>query len=156
MRRVAQVLAAALAGALSSLSLAGAASADPVSELRPINLRVAGGEAEWHPSNDFQINWDQPTPAAADSPIKAAHYLLRDATGAAVTPVIDLPGNVLQLEHLRVPRGPGRYTAEIWLEGSDHRLGPHVSAMLSFDDALPGKLSPWRPAAGCPATPRRW
>jgi hypothetical protein len=144
-KRLAQVLAAALAAAASSLSPAGAALADPTSELRPINLRVAAGEADWHPSNDFQINWDQPTPAAADSPIKAAHYLLRDATGAAVTPVVDLPGNVLQLEHLRVPRGPGRYTAEIWLEGSEHRIGPHVNAMLSFDDALPGRAQPLAP-----------
>jgi hypothetical protein len=145
-KRVPRALIATLAVAASSLSLAGAALADPASELHPINLRVAGGEADWHPSNDFQINWDQPTLAAADSPIKAAHYFLRDAAGAAVTPVIDLPGNVLQLEHLRVPGGPGRYTAEIWLEGSDHRLGPHASALLRFDDALPGKAQPLAPA----------
>jgi hypothetical protein len=145
-RLVPQVLVATLAAAASSLSFAGAALADPASELRPINLRVAGGEADWHPDNDFQINWDQPTPAAVDSPIKAAHYLLRDSTGTAVTPVIDLPGNVLQLEHLRVPGGPGRYAAEIWLEGSDHRLGPHVSATLRFDDARPGKAQPLAPA----------
>jgi hypothetical protein len=143
---VPRILVAALAAAASSLSLAGTALGDPASELRPINLRVAGGEADWHPDNDFQINWDQPTAAAADSPIKAAHYLLRDSTGAAVTPVTDLPGNVLQLEHVRVPGGPGRYSAEIWLEGADHRLGAHLSATLRFDDARPGRAQPLAPA----------
>jgi hypothetical protein len=146
MTPVARILAVAVATILSSLLLVTVALADQASQLRPVNLRVAGGETEWNPDNDFQINWDRPAVSAEGFPIQAAHYLFRDPAGNVLTPAVELVGNVAKLDHLRVPGGPGRYTIDIWLEGPGQQLGPQVSATLRFDDARPGKAQPLEPS----------
>jgi hypothetical protein len=141
----ARILGLGLATCLASLLLAPAAIAGQASQLLPVNLRVIDGEAEWHPGNEFRIRWDQPPIAAAGFPIEAVHYLLRDSTGAPLTAAMELPGDIVSVD-VRVPRIPGKYTAEVWLEGPEGQLGPPVSATLRFDDARPGKAQPLGPS----------
>jgi hypothetical protein len=141
LRRATQALLAALATGLASLLLTVAAVADQAAQLRPIDLRVLGGEDAWHADNDLRLNWDRPPVAAQGFPVKAINYRIRDAAGALVTPPTRLPGDRTQIEHLHLPR-PGTYTADVWLEGPDAQLGPAVSAHLRFDDTPPGPAQP--------------
>ncbi len=146
MRRTAPIL-LTLAAALASLLLAAAAAADQASQLRPINLRVSGGEDNWHPDNDFRLDWDRPPVADQDFPVVAVDYRIRDAAGTAVLPETRLPWATTQIENLHVPPTPGIYTADVWLVGPGGQRGPQVSAALRFDDARPGQAQPL-PAPG--------
>ncbi len=127
--------------ALLALVAAAPATAGPAAQLYPINLRVNGGEAGWHPDNDFRLDWDRP-PAAAGFPIAATHYRVRDASGATVIPATRLPWDKPEIDHIHLPAVPGVYTAEVWLEGPGRELGPSVRAALRFDSAAPGPVQP--------------
>lgn len=123
---------------------ANGAAADPISQLRPIDLRVSGGDV-WQADNSFRLDWDRPPVAAAGLPVKAVHFRLRDDTGRVVLPATSIPGDVTRIEYIHVPSGPGRYLADVWLESSDGRTGPAVSAALLFDDTRPAPARPLAP-----------
>jgi hypothetical protein len=145
MRRAALIL-ASLAAVFSSPPLATIAVADQAAQLRPINLRVNGGDDGWRADNDFRLDWDRPPVAAQGFPVKALNYRIRDAAGAVVTPSTRLPWDRTVIDHLRLPPRPGIYTADVWLEGPDSQLGPEVSAQLRFDDVRPGPAQPFAAA----------
>lgn len=127
-RRVVAGMALAL-----TLIVAGAGAAQ-AADLEPRKIRVGGGEGTWQAENNFRLDWDQPS----GGPPVAIHLRLRNASGTVVTPEIRFPSDDNRLERIRVPSGPGRYTAEVWLEGSGGEIGPPVAATLLFDDARPG------------------
>jgi hypothetical protein len=135
----------ALTTALISLLFAAAAAADQASQLRPINLRVFGGEDAWHPDNDFRLDWDRPPVADQGFPVVAVDYRIRSAAGIVVVPETRLPWDTTQIENLHVPSGPGIYTADVWLVGPGGQRGPQASAALRFDDVRPGRAQPLPP-----------
>jgi hypothetical protein len=134
------LLVAALLGASS-------AAAELDTRLRPLDLRVAGGEDAWHAENDFRLDWDRPGVA-----VTAVNYRVRDAHGDVVVPAVRLPWDTAQIEDIHVPPEPGVYTAELWLEGNGSTSGPEVSATLRFDDVRPGAARPLAPAGWAPAS----
>ncbi|MFN8163744.1 MAG: hypothetical protein U0R26_07910 [Solirubrobacterales bacterium] len=107
----------------------------------PAHLRVAEGEVNWHADNDFRLDWD---PAPADLPLIAAEALVRDANGQVVASR-RIPAAMHQVEHLRVPSDPGRYTAEVRFEDV-FGLGPASRVTLLFDDVRPGPSRPLPPS----------
>lgn len=120
------------------------AGADPLEELRPVNVRVSGGEDNWHADNDFRLDWDGA--AGPGIVVTAVDYLIRDEDGGVVHPATQIPRAVKDIDHIRVPSIPGVYTAEVWLEGTMGVEGPAVSAKLRFDDVPPGAVRPLVPA----------
>jgi hypothetical protein len=146
MRRTAHPVLVALATVIASLLLVAVAVADQASQLRPIDLRVFGGEGTWHADNDFRLDWDRPPVAEQGFPVTAVDYRIRNAAGTVVVPETRLSWDTTQLENLHVPSGPGIYSADVWLEGPGGQRGPQVSAELRFDDARPGSAQPLAPA----------
>jgi len=139
-----RLLASLVSLALLAASLpATGAAADPISQLRPLDLRVSGGEDAWHPDNSFRLDWDRP-PAADALGVRAVHFRLRDSAGHVVS-ATSIPHDEAVIEYIHVPSGPGRYLADVWLESSDRRTGPAVSAVLRFDDVRPGSARPLAP-----------
>jgi hypothetical protein len=141
LRRALGILGASLAVVVASLLLAGTAAADPAAQLRPINLRVSGGEAVWHPDNEFRLDWERPPIADQGFPISAVDYRVRDAAGTVVVAETRLPAEATTIALIHVPR-QGAYSADIWLEGPNGERGPQVSATLLFDDVRPGPARP--------------
>jgi hypothetical protein len=141
--RILATLALAAAGALPGADVA---VADQASQLRPIDLRVFGGEDAWHADNDFRLDWDQPPISEQGFPVNAVHYRVRDPAGAVAIAEVRLPWDTTQIENLQLPSGRGAYTADVWLEGHGGPAGPVVSAALRFDDARPGAAQPLAPA----------
>lgn len=129
-----------LAIAAMGLVPALATAAEP---LRIANLRVEGGEANWHASNVFRLDWDQPP---ADP--RAVRYRVWDSEGNPALGPIRKANVVKAIDSLPVPPVPGVYTVEAWLEDSAGQMGPPAYATLRFDDA--------RPAAPAPVTPDGW
>jgi hypothetical protein len=148
MRQATRMALLALATLFASVLPATMAAADQASQLRPINLRVSDGEANWHPENDFRLDWDRPPIAEQGYPVTAVDYRIRNAAGAAVVAETRLPWDVTQIEHLHIPfpYSPGIYTADVWLVGPDGQRGPPASAALRFDDVRPGPAQPLAPA----------
>jgi len=110
-----------------------AAEATPI---QPIDLKVDGGEENWHPSRMFALNWSNPPGVAA------VHYRLLGPGGRALIGDTSLPRAANTIDHLSVSPAPGAYTAEVWLEDANGAQGPPVSAKLRFDDARPGAVEP--------------
>jgi hypothetical protein len=107
------------------------------------NVEVVGGEASWHASNFFRLEWQQsPAPPAY---ARAVLYRLYDPEGALVTGPTRI-SNVTTFVDLTVPRLPGTYTIEAWLEDSAGQMGPPAYAGLRFDDAVPPPPVPVAPA----------
>jgi len=119
-----------------ALTLALVCPAGAGATVQPTDLRVDGGEDNWHPSRMFALSWSNPPGVAA------AHYRLLAPGGGVLIPNTTLPWAANAIEHLSVPATPGAYTAEIWLEDSGGEQGPAVSAKLRFDDARPGAVEP--------------
>ncbi len=119
------------------------------------NLRVSGGEASWHPVDDFRLDWDRPTGQPRAS---AVHYLVRDEAGEIVLPAQRIAGEVGVIRHIHVRSGPGVYRAEVWLEGPNGETGPVATAGLRLDDVAPKPAHPIGPsgwiAADAPAVVR--
>jgi hypothetical protein len=132
--RVGAVLTVALLATIVSASPAGASPA------RPTNLYVAGGEESWHPENRFELEWDNPS-SGAEPPLAAVHYRIRSPLGAAIE-----EGRIgwvtAGIAGLTVPKAPGIYTAEVWLEDSTGAEGLAAAAQLRFDDRRPGQIEP--------------
>src|SRR5262249_3893285 len=64
----------------------------------PANLRVSGGEQNWHADNDFRLDWDR-----VDPPPSTVDYLVRGPAGNEIARVTGLPGETLTIEHIHVP-----------------------------------------------------
>ncbi len=124
-----------------------ALATSPVKAAEPpsiANLRVAGGEATWHPVDNFLLGLDRP---AGQPPALAVHYLVRDHAGEIVVPARRIAGEVQTIGQIHVGSGPGLYRAEVWLEGPRGETGPIASAGLRFDDVAPGPAHPLPPGA---------
>ena len=113
-------------------------------ELRPVNLRVSGGESNWHADKEFRLDWDRP-PSDQIHAVTAVKFRVRSASGAVVVPTTTLPWDTDRIEPIQVSPIPGIYTADVWLEGLLGAIGPAVSASLRFDDARPGNARPVAP-----------
>ncbi|HEU4736951.1 MAG TPA: hypothetical protein VFS48_08015, partial [Solirubrobacterales bacterium] len=133
-------LAAAIAAAALSL-LAAPVGEVGASPSQPIDLRVDGGEDNWHPGRMFALSWSNPVGGVA------AHYRLLSPTGQVLVADTTLPWAANAIEHLSVPPAPGAYTVEVWLEDASGATGPPTGAKLRFDDARPGNVEPL-PAPG--------
>ena len=112
--------------------------------LRIENLQVEGGEADWHPSTAFRLDWTQ-VPGPPVTP-RAVLYRLFNAEGHLVAGPVRTTENLRKIEPLEVPPVPGAYTAEIWLEDNEGRYGPAAWATLRFDDTVPAPAAPQAPA----------
>jgi hypothetical protein len=124
----------ALGGALvAALTCTVPAAASPA---KPVELHVAGGDG-WHADNRFELGWTNP--ATTGSPLVATHYRLRDPLGLTIEErriawVSD------GIAGLTVPKVPGSYVAEVWLEDAAGEQGPAAAAPLRFDDARPAPV----------------
>jgi hypothetical protein len=115
---------------------------------QPLDLQVSGGESNWHADNDFRLDWDLPA-----ATVTAVDFRVRDAEGREVIPETHLPGPVTTIDHIYIPVvghccmvDPGRYTADVWLEGPNGEKGAPESAMLLFDPARPASIQPSAPS----------
>src|SRR3954463_12082684 len=117
-----------------------AAASEP---LRIENLQVEGGEATWHASKAFRLDWTQ-VPGPPVYP-RAVLYRLYDAEGDLVEGPVRNTENVRMVDPLEVPPLPGEYTVEAWLEDSEGRAGPPSRATLRFDDTVPAPPAPQPP-----------
>jgi hypothetical protein len=128
----------ALACACAFPALAGATE-----PLRIEDLQVQGGEANWHASSAFRLNWTL-VPGPPVYP-RAVIYRLFDSEGRLIRGPVRNTEHPRAIEPLDVPSVPGVYTAEIWLEDSEGRAGPAVRASLRFDDTVPPPALPQAP-----------
>jgi hypothetical protein len=78
-----------------------------------MDLRVGGGEDNWHAGRMFALSWSNPPGVAA------AHYRLLAPAGGVLIGDTTLPWAANSIEHLSVPAAPGAYTAEVWLEDTN-------------------------------------
>jgi hypothetical protein len=120
------------------------AAAQATEPLRIENLQVEGGEANWHPSNAFRLDWTQ-VPGPPVYP-RAVVYRLFDSGGNLIAGPVRNTENLRMLDPLEVPPVPGIYTAEVWLEDGEGRAGPAARATLRFDDTVPFPAAPEAPA----------
>lgn len=139
-RRFGNALCLAALAAACALPAAAAAS-EP---LRIANLRVEGGEASWHATNVFRVDWEQvPGPPAEPA---AAIYRVYDSGGALVEGPVRETTKLTAIDTIPVPAAPGAYTLEIWLEDPEGQAGPAAHAQLRFDDAAPLPPAPVAPS----------
>jgi hypothetical protein len=132
---------AALTVVLALVLAPGSAASAIVTDLLPANLRVQSG-GSWQADKDFRLRWDL---QGEVSPLPTTiHYrLINQQTGSAITGIKIWGANELQIG---IDSGPGRYTAEVWLQSSSG-TGPSASAELLFDDAPPQAPQPIEPTA---------
>lgn len=129
--------------------------ADPGASLSPCELQVLGGDDAWHPDYVFGLHWRNPA-RDGGPPVAAVHLRVLDPSGQPVLAERRLDWDAESIQGLPVPHTPGAYTAEVWLEDAEGRLGSPATAKLRFDDTRPGDVTP--PAAswiGRPAFPYR-
>lgn len=136
MRRLALLLALVCACAVPAVATA----SEP---LRVENLQVEGGEASWHASNVFRLDWTQ-VPGPPVSP-RAVVYRLFDSEGHLVEGPIRNSETVDMIFPLEVPPLPGVYSVEVWLEDGEGHAGPASSASLRFDNTVPPPPAPQAP-----------
>jgi hypothetical protein len=119
-----------------ALSLPASAVAAPPP---PSSLHVLDGEG-WQADRSFSIGWTNP---AADPPIAAVHYRLRNPEGEieSVQVRVDWPAN--HVEGVSVG-GPGAHTFEVWLEDATGAEGPTADIKLRFDSQRPAGVAPVR------------
>jgi hypothetical protein len=115
------------------------AAAAPAKPPRPADLRVVGGAETWHADNRFELSWVNP-PAGAQ-PLVATRYRIRDPEGEVLSEsrIGWLSDGIAALT---LPKAPGIYSAEVWLEDADGSQGPAASAQLRFDDVRPASIEP--------------
>ncbi|HET7417131.1 MAG TPA: hypothetical protein VFJ61_05875 [Solirubrobacterales bacterium] len=124
-----------------AVCLAGTAAA---TSFQISNLRVLGGEANWHADGGFTLEWDRSPPPPAVP--RAVQYRLYEADGTLVQATARIVGADRKLD-IEVPAAPAAYRAELWLEDAEGNMGPAVSATLRFDDAVPSAPAPQGPPA---------
>jgi hypothetical protein len=137
MRRLVLFLGLVLACALPG---AAAATSEP---MRIENLQVEGGEASWHASNLFNLDWTQ-VPGPPQQP-NAVLYRVFDSEGHLVRGPVRNAEDLDLIDALEVPEVPGVYTVEVWLEDSEGRAGPASRATLRFDNTVPPPPAPQAP-----------
>ncbi len=122
-----------LAGTLASV-VSPAAASPP----RPADLRVGGGGDIWHAQNRFELQWTNPPGGA---PLAATHYRIRNPQGTAIgeARIARVSDGIAGLT---VPKVPGAYSAEVWLEDAAGEEGPAATAQLRFDDVRPTSVEP--------------
>jgi hypothetical protein len=137
---------------LGALLLVSVASASAIDQPRPVHLRVAGGEDNWHADDDFRLDWDHQAAA-----VTAIDFWVRDSAGRVAIPETHLPwrGDAIQSIHIPPAPGrqtatPGRYTADVWLEGAGGERGVPESATLLLDNARPDPIGLTAPAGWVP------
>jgi hypothetical protein len=117
---------------IAALSFPAAASAAPPP---PSALHVIDGEG-WQADDHFTVGW---TNAAADPPIAAVHYRVRDGEGAIESGPVRLGWAA---DHVGVSvRGPGAHTFEIWFEDANGAIGPPADIKLRYDSQRPGSVA---------------
>jgi hypothetical protein len=107
---------------------------------RPADFQVVGGANAWHADNSFGVKWVNP-PAEAGQSLVATHYRLRDLDGDVLNESrIDWLSDGIAA--LTVPKVPGIYGVEVWLEDAAGNEGPAASEQLRFDDVRPSSIEP--------------
>ena len=118
-----------------------AAATEP---LRIENLQVTSSEAGWQANNVFTLDWTQ-VPGPPIEP-RAVVYRLFDSSGHLIAGPVRETKKLVAIDSVEVPRAPGTYTVEIWLEDAEGRAGPASRATLRFDDTVPPPPAPQGPA----------
>ncbi len=129
--------------AVSSVLVAlafGASSAAMAAPPAPLDLRVDGGEENWHAETRFALRWSNPPPSDG-SPVAAVHHRLLAPDGHTLAEG-GIGWAATSIQSLTVPAIPGAYRAEVWLEDASGDEGPPAMATLRFDDAAPGRVDP--------------
>jgi hypothetical protein len=108
--------------------------------LQPLDLRVDGGEENWHAETSFALRWTNPLPSGG-SPVAAVHHRLLAPDGHTLAEG-EIGWAATSIQPLTVPAIPGAYRAEVWLEDASRNEGPPAAATLRFDDAAPGRVDP--------------
>jgi hypothetical protein len=111
--------------------------------MRIENLQVEGGEASWHASNLFNLEWTQ-VPGPPLLP-RSVLYRVFDSGGNLVRGPARNTEDLDLIDALEVPEVPGIYTVEVWLEDSEGRAGPPSRATLRFDNTVPPPPDPQAP-----------
>lgn len=119
------------------------AAAGATEPMRIENLQVDGGEANWHASRSFRLDWTQ-VPGPPLLP-RAVLYRLFDSEGHLIEGPVRNTENRRMLDPLEVPPAPGAYTAEVWLEDDEGGMGPASRTTLRFDDTVPPAALPQAP-----------
>jgi hypothetical protein len=127
--RAAGLLALAAVAAASACLAAPAAAQPP----RPGDLQVAGGGDAWHADNRFALSWTLP---AYEGGPAAIWYRVRDPRGAVIEER-QLSRMSDGIGGLTLPKVPGIYGFEVWLEDADGERGQAATAQLRFDDIRP-------------------
>jgi hypothetical protein len=114
------------------------ASAD-ASPPRPAELQVVGGSDAWHADNRFELRWVNPP--AAGPPLVATHYRIHDPDGDVLDE--SRMGWLSDgIAGLTLPKVPGSYGVEVWLEDAAGSQGPAAIEQLRFDDVRPAPIEP--------------
>jgi hypothetical protein len=118
---------------------------------QPLELRVDGGEENWHAERGFALRWNNPPGVAA------VHYRLLDPSGKVSLSEARLGWAATAIQQLTVPQISGAYIAEVWLENDAGDEGEAVTAKLLFDEGSPGNVDPlasgsWVSRSGFPLT----
>ena len=129
--------------ALLAAAMACLASAAVANPPRPTDLRVVGA-GPWSPDNRFELKWTNPPPTG--SPLVATHYRVLDPRGEELEQR-RIPWLSDGIASLALPRVPGIYSVEVWLEDSSGDEGPAASTQLRFDNVRPGAIVP-QPVSG--------
>lgn len=127
----------ALIAILPACIVASASASPP----RPTELQVVGGGDAWHADNRFELKWVNPPPPAGGQPLVATHYRIRYPEGSVLSES-RLSWLSDGIAALAVPKVPGAYSVEVWLEDAAGSQGPAASAQLRFDDIRPGPIEP--------------
>jgi hypothetical protein len=123
---------AALAVALSSF--AAAAEAIPP---RP-ELLVNRGAGGWSADNHFALHWT--APVVSGPKLVTAYYRIENPHGSPIEG--DRKWSSEGIPNLAVPKIPGSYTVEVWLENAAGEQGPAATVQLLFDDTRPNSIVP--------------
>ncbi|HXS47901.1 MAG TPA: hypothetical protein VN756_10615, partial [Solirubrobacterales bacterium] len=101
---------------------------------------MTGGEDAWHPENRFELRWINP-PTSGGPPLAATHYRVRDPLGTVIgeTRIAWVSDGIAALT---LPKAPGAYSAEVWLEDAAGEQGPAATARLRFDNSRPAAIEP--------------
>ncbi len=129
----------AVASVLVALAV-GSPSAAVASLLQPLDLRVDGGEENWHAETSFALRWSNPPPSDG-SPVAAVHHRLLAPDGHTLAEG-EIDWAATSIQSLAVPAVPGAYRAEVWLEDASRNEGPPAVATLRFDNDAPGRVDP--------------
>ncbi|HEY8810781.1 MAG TPA: hypothetical protein VIM28_12255, partial [Solirubrobacterales bacterium] len=120
------------------VTLGALASQAEASPPMPVDLQVGGGDG-WHPSNRFELTWA--VPQTTGPRLVAVHYRISDPVGTPIEEAqVSWPSD--GISGLAVPRTPGSYRAEIWLENAAGEMGAAATAQLRFDDTRPAAIEP--------------